>query len=136
MALVEYEVLLKLAINAGRMRMSALADVAFLSRSGLTRIVDELESLNWSPESPTRSDGRVWVRHSLRLAAAGFTTARRTPSTNVRQLFFRHLSAEQQRGLAGCWEQILSGLEQDVSPTPGGPRRGRRPAASDARPAP
>lgn len=39
MALVEYEVLLKLSIAGGAMRMSELADAALLSRNGLIRIV-------------------------------------------------------------------------------------------------
>jgi len=45
MPLVEYEVLLKLSIAGGRMRMFELANAALLSRSGLTRIVEELEAL-------------------------------------------------------------------------------------------
>jgi hypothetical protein len=55
MPLVEYEVLLKLSIAGGRLRMSELAYVALLSRSGLTRIVDELEARSSSAEIRTRA---------------------------------------------------------------------------------
>jgi DNA-binding MarR family transcriptional regulator len=123
LALVEYEVLLKLAVNGGGMRMSDLAEVAFLSRSGLTRIVDELESLELVRREPDEGDGRVLVATLTPLGRRRFAAARRTHRANVRQLFFRYLTAEQQRIFAVGWERILSGLEQDLTPT----RPNRRP---------
>lgn len=121
LALVEYEVLLKLAVNGGGMRMSDLADVAFLSRSGLTRIVDELESLELVRREPDEEDGRVLVARLTPLGRRRFAAARRTHRANVRQLFFRYLTEEQQGVFADGWERILSGLEQDL--TPARPRR-------------
>ena len=129
LALVEYEVLLKLALHGGRLRMSDLADVAFLSRSGLTRIVDELESLELVSREPDVSDGRVWVATLTPLGRRRFVAARATHLSHVRELFFRYLTDAQQNGLAECWEQILTGLEDDLSPTGRGYRavsRGRR----------
>jgi DNA-binding MarR family transcriptional regulator len=129
LALVEYEVLLKLAVNGGAMRMSDLADVAFLSRSGLTRIVDELESLELVRREPNAGDGRVLVATLTPLGRRRFAAARRTHRTNVRELFFRYLTEDQQRTFADGWERILSGLEQDLTAArPSrrvGPARGR-----------
>ncbi len=129
LALVEYEVLLKLAVNGGGMRMSDLADVALLSRSGLTRIVDELESLELVRREPDDGDGRVLVATLTPLGRRRFAAARRTHRANVRQLFFRYLPEEQQRVFADGWRRILSGLERDLTPArPSrrlGPVRGR-----------
>jgi DNA-binding MarR family transcriptional regulator len=131
MPLVEYEVLLKLSIAGGRMRMSDLAAVAFLSRSGLTRIVDELESLGLVSREPDESDGRVLVATLTAQGRRRFAVARRSHLANVRELFFRYLSAEQQSVLAASWEQILEGLERDL---PAGPRRRRRGARPSSPP--
>jgi DNA-binding MarR family transcriptional regulator len=125
MPLVEYEVLHKLSIAGGRMRMSDLAEVAFLSRSGLTRIVDELESLGLVSREPDESDGRVLVATLTGQGRRRFAAARRSHLASVRELFFRYLTAGQQSVLAGSWEQILAGLERDL---PANPRRRRRPA--------
>ena len=129
LALVEYEVLLKLAVNGGGMRMSDLADVAFLSRSGLTRVVDELESLELVRREPDEGDGRVLVATLTPIGRRRFAAARRSHRANVRQLFFRYLTDEQQSVLADGWERILTGLEQDLTPArPSrrmGPARGR-----------
>ena len=122
LALVEFEVLLKLSLHGGRLRMSELAEVAFLSRSGLTRIVDELESMELVSREPDESDGRVSVATLTPLGRRRFAAARRTHLANVRELFFGYLTVEQQQVLATCWERILAGLERDVAPA----RRGRR----------
>jgi DNA-binding MarR family transcriptional regulator len=71
MPLVEYEVLLKLAIGGGRMRMSELAEVAFLSRSGLTRIVDELEALGHLRREPETGRRRSARRRAPRAEPQG-----------------------------------------------------------------
>lgn len=128
LALVEYEVLLKLAVNGGGMRMSDLAEVAFLSRSGLTRIVDELESLELVRREPDEGDRRVLVATLTPSGRRRFASARRSHRANVRQLFFRYLTDEQQRVFADGWERILEGLEQDL--TPARPRRRLGPARS------
>jgi DNA-binding MarR family transcriptional regulator len=133
MPLVEFEVLLKLSIAGGRMRMSELAEVAFLSRSGLTRIVDELEALGLVSREPDERDGRVLVATLTPLGRRRFAAARRTHLANVRELFFRYLTAEQQSVLAVCWEQILDGPEGDLRAKPR--RRRRSGGASSARPA-
>jgi DNA-binding MarR family transcriptional regulator len=133
LALVEYEVLLKLAVNGGEMRMSDLADVAFLSRSGLTRIVDELEALELVRREPDENDGRVSVATLTPLGRRRFAAARRTHRADVRQLFFRYLTEEQQRTFADGWQQILSGLAEDLpSPRPGR-RAGRVPGQGGGR---
>ncbi len=123
MALVEYEVLLKLSLAGGRLRMSELADVALLSRSGLTRIVDELEALELVRREPDESDGRVLVATLTPLGRRRFAAARRTHLANVRKLFLGALTVEQRRVLGASWQAILEGLGPDAGRRS---RRGRR----------
>jgi DNA-binding MarR family transcriptional regulator len=131
MPLVEYEVLLKLSIAGGRMRMSELADAALLSRSGLTRIVDELEALQLITREPDDSDGRVLIATLTAAGSKRFLAARRTHLANLRQLFLDRLSDEQVAGLGEIWHAIAahlppeSGRRQRRSRQPG---RARAPA--------
>ena len=118
MPLVEYEVLLKLSIAGGRMRMSELADAALLSRSGLTRIVDELESLGLLAREQNESDGRVCIARLTRKGRQRFLAARRTHLANVRRLFLGPLSHEQRAALGEIWQTVIEQLP---------PQAGRRP---------
>ncbi len=120
MPLVEFEVLLKLWLAGGRLRMSELADVALLSRSGLTRIVDELEGLELVTREPDEQDGRVLLATITPLGRRRLRAARNTHLANVHDLFLDRLSSAQQRALADSWEAILAGLELSA------PSRGTR----------
>lgn len=123
MPLVEYEVLLKLSLAGGRLRMSELADVALLSRSGLTRIVDELEALELVRREPDESDGRVLVATLTGLGRRRFAAARRSHVANVRRLFLGPLTAEQRRVLGASWQAIVEGLGPDAGRRSGRARR-------------
>lgn len=59
MALADYDVLVQLAMtDAGRLRMSELADRLLLSRSGVTRLVDRLEKAGLVRRHACESDRR------------------------------------------------------------------------------
>ena len=120
MPLVEYEVLLKLTLGGGRMRMSQLAEVAFLSRSGLTRIVDELEALGHVRREPDEHDGRSLLATLTPLGRRRFASARRSHRAHIRQLFLDHVTDEQRAVLAASWDQILDVVDSDTG------RRSRR----------
>ncbi len=124
MPLVEYEPLLKLSIAGGRMRMSELADAALLGRSGLTRIVDELEALQLISREPDDSDGRVLIATLTAAGCKRFLAARRTHVANVRRLFRERLSVEQLTALGEIWHAIAEHLPPEASRRP---RRSRQP---------
>ena len=126
MPLVEFEVLLKLWLAGGRLRMSELADVALLSRSGLTRIVDELEALGLVSREPDEHDGRVLLATITALGRRRLRTARKSHLADVHRLFLDRLTPAQQRALAASWASILGGLESE--PLRRGRRRGTAPA--------
>lgn len=115
MPLVEFEVLLKLWLAGGRLRMSELAEVALLSRSGLTRIVDELEGLGLVSREPDEHDGRVLLATITPLGRRRLRAARKTHLANVHRFFLDPLTAGQQRALAESWEAILGPLAANES---------------------
>lgn len=119
MPLVEFEVLLKLWLAGGRLRMSELADAALLSRSGLTRIVDELEALGLVSREPDEHDGRVLLATITPLGRRRLRTARKSHLAHVHRLFLDRLTLAQQRALAESWEAILGAIDPEA------PRRRR-----------
>lgn len=114
-SLSSYEVLLHLD-NAedGRLRMSDLAQLAVLSRSGLTRLVDRLARDEMLVRESCPSDARGSF---ARLTPAGrerLIAARPTHLEGVRRVFLSNLTASEQQALAECWAKILPANEVAV----------------------
>ena len=112
MALVEYEVLFKLSAAGGRLRMSDLAEVAMLSRSGLTRIVGVLEAQRLVRRVSSPGDGRVLIATLTPAGRARLAAARETHSANVRRLFLTPLDQEQKKAIAAGWHGIRVALDE------------------------
>jgi DNA-binding MarR family transcriptional regulator len=128
MNLNEFEVLLKLALAGGSLRMSDLADAAFMSRSGLTRIVDELEAQELVIREPDDDDGRVLMATLTRRGRARFAAARRAHVADVRALFLEPLGPAKVRALGAAWAVIDAALPARADERdPARARRGRRP---------
>ncbi len=119
MPLVEYEVLFKLFVAGGRLPMSQLAEVAMLSRSGLTRIVDVLEGRRLVRRVGDQNDGRRLVATLTPAGRSRLQAARRTHSANVRRLFLEPMSQENKVTLGVVWAQILQGLRSGQEGGPG-----------------
>jgi DNA-binding MarR family transcriptional regulator len=109
--LSSYEVLLHLDDAEGqRMRMSDLAAMVILSRSGLTRLVDRLEREGLIARESCPSDARGSF---ATLTAAGrrkLTAARATHLAGVRSMFLNHFTAEELELLGSAWERLLPGV--------------------------
>jgi len=107
-SLSSYEVLLHLdRAEDGQMRMCELAELAVLSRSGLTRLVDRLAGEGLLVRESCSSDARGSF---ARLTAAGhelLSAARPTHIEGVRRVFLSHLSSADQQALAECWSKLL-----------------------------
>jgi DNA-binding MarR family transcriptional regulator len=112
MALAEYEVLFKLSAAGGQLRMSDLAQVAMLSRSGLTRIVGVLEAQRLVRRVPSPGDGRVLIATLTAAGRGRLAAARETHSANVRQLFLAPLDQDQKKAIAAGWQSIRVALDQ------------------------
>jgi DNA-binding MarR family transcriptional regulator len=113
MPLVEYEVLFKLHLAGGALRMSDLAAVAMLSRSGLTRIVDVLVAQRLVRRATDPEDGRAVVATLTTSGRARMQAARRTHSREVRRLLLDALDDAQKATLASVWATVLGGLDRE-----------------------
>jgi DNA-binding MarR family transcriptional regulator len=106
--LTSYEVLLHLADAPDRsLRMGDLAERLFLSRSGLTRLIDRLVKAGLVERASCESDRRGSY---ARLTAEGrrrFDAARPTHLRGVREHFLRKLDDRDQDRLAEIWAKVL-----------------------------
>jgi DNA-binding MarR family transcriptional regulator len=118
--LSSYEVLMNLADADGeRMRMSDLAAMVILSRSGLTRLVDRLEREGLIARESCPSDARGSFATLTPAGRRKLDAARATHLAGVRSLFLAHFSDEEQELLGVAWERVLPGAG-----TAGGPACG------------
>jgi len=115
-SLSSYEVLLHLdGVADGHMRMCDLAELAVLSRSGLTRLVDRLEREELLVRESCPSDARGSFARLTDAGRGRLAEARPTHLEGVRRVFLGHLSAAEQDALAECWAKVLpaSAVEDD-----------------------
>lgn len=133
----EYLVLAGVSMSPGQsLRMSALADMAFVTLSHLSRVVTRLEKRGLMVREPDPDDGRTTLavltdagREILQSTAPGHVET-------VRHHVFDRLTPTQTRQLRALCAAIVSGLGQDPLPpfvTPPGAfvRAGRRAAPAD-----
>lgn len=105
--LSSYEVLLKL-VNAeqGRLRMSDLAEAVWLSRSGVTRLVDRLERDGLVERRACPSDARGAFAVITDGGRERFHEAQQTHLAGVRARFLAHFDDDEQRALGEFWSRL------------------------------
>ncbi|MEN3279817.1 MAG: hypothetical protein V7607_957 [Solirubrobacteraceae bacterium] len=102
-----YEVLLRLAeAPSASMRMKDIADSLLLSRSGLSRVVDELERKGFVKRRPCPTDARGTEAVITRSGRGAFRKAQGSHLRSVRAEFLDKLSREQLRQLAEVWTAV------------------------------
>jgi DNA-binding MarR family transcriptional regulator len=107
LATSSYEVLLRLAeAPRGTMRMKDIADSLLLSRSGLSRVVDELERKGFVARQPCPSDARGTEAVITRSGRGAFRKAQNSHLRSVRAEFLDKLSQEQLWQLAEVWRTV------------------------------
>lgn len=110
LSLSSYEVLLILeSATGGRLRMAELADSVLLSRSGVTRLVDRLESDGLIERVACPTDRRGLLAVLTDEGARRLRRARPTHLAGVRESYLSKLAPEELDVLAGCWERVLPG---------------------------
>jgi len=109
-------VLLELNAAPGRrLRMSELGQRAVLSRTRVSRVVDELAAAGLAERQPDEADGRSSFAV---LTPAGKNALRRAWPVYreaIRRRLGAHLTAEQCRQLARLLERASSGAEPGIS---------------------
>jgi DNA-binding MarR family transcriptional regulator len=102
-----YEVLLRLAeAPGGTMRMKDIAESLLLSRSGLSRVVDELERKGYVRREQCASDARGTEAVITRTGRSAFRKAQTSHLRGVRTEFLDKLSEKQLRQLADVWTAV------------------------------
>lgn len=109
MSLAEYEVLLFLAYAAERRRrMSELADLMVLSRSGATRLVDRLQAGGLVERVTCDTDRRgQWAQ----LTDAGYRRLRRASPTHLRGIarhFLDRIPAAELEALHATMDRVIT----------------------------
>jgi DNA-binding MarR family transcriptional regulator len=105
--LSSYEVLLKLqGAEDGRMRMSDLADAVWLSRSGVTRLVDRLERDGLVERRACPSDARGAFAVITEQGRERFVEAQRTHLAGVRARFLGHFDDADQQTMTEFWARL------------------------------
>lgn len=108
--LSSYEVLLQLADSPdSSLRMGELADRLFLSRSGLTRLVDRLAAAGLVERVDCESDRRGSYARLTGEGRSRFEAARPTHLRGIREHFLSRLSDRDLARLAAIWTRVTEG---------------------------
>ena len=113
LALSDFDVLVQLNAAGGTLRMRDLADSVLLSRSGLTRRVDRLESAGYVSRQACETDRRGWY---AQLTAAGRERLERALPVHVRGIEEHFLSALDSTELATIQATLAKVVPPDRRP--------------------
>lgn len=92
-----------------RLRMQALAEVVMLSRSGLTRLIDRMESAGLVLREPSREDRRGYYTILSDKGLSVYQEAREVHLRGIAQHFARHLADDDIQGLLEVWAKVRDG---------------------------
>jgi DNA-binding MarR family transcriptional regulator len=102
-----FEVLLALAeAPEGRLRMKDIAASLLISRSGLTRIVDDLERQGFVERVKCPTDARGFDAVLTDAGTKAYRRARKVHLTNLRREFLDKLTQEQLTALSEIWRTV------------------------------
>jgi DNA-binding MarR family transcriptional regulator len=106
----EFDVLITLANALDReLRMTELAESVLLTPSGLTRLVNRLETAGLVRRRQDASDARSYRASLTPAGAAKLRAARSTHNAVIRDLFLDRLSAQQRRAAGHIWRTVHGG---------------------------
>ena len=113
-----YDVLVTIRLSGGAMRMSELAEMALISRSAATRLVDKIEEAGYVERYVCPTDRRGMV---VSLTPEGRKVQERAAPIVLRQLqshFGRYLDESEAESMAQSFERILEGEGIGIPPRP------------------
>ena len=113
-----YDVLVTIRLAGGSMRMSELADMALISRSAATRLVDKIERAGYVERRICPTDRRGMV---VSLTEEGRKVQQGAAPVVLRGLekhFGRYLNEQQAEDMANTFERLLIGEGLNVPSRP------------------
>jgi len=103
-----FEVLIKLNdAPEGRLRMNDLADSLYLSKSGVTRLVDRMADAGLISRASCAQDRRVVYAQITKKGRTRFERAAPIAFRGVNEHFGAHLSATEERALISAFTKIV-----------------------------
>jgi DNA-binding MarR family transcriptional regulator len=112
-----YDVLLELNAAVGRrLRMTELGAVTVLSRTRVSRVVDELEHAGYVSRIANPDDRRSWFAQLTPAGQAAFRKAAPAYMQSVRFHLGALLSAPEAATLRGLLENALTAMNESASP--------------------
>jgi DNA-binding MarR family transcriptional regulator len=107
-----YDVLLELnAAEKGRLRMQELAARVVLSRTRVSRLVDDIESAGMVARQPDPDDGRATLAAITDLGRKELRRAAPVYLGRIQDHFAAHLTNQQLRAIRDGLEQVLAAHE-------------------------
>lgn len=117
-----YDVLLELNGAAGRLRMQELADRVVLSRTRVSRLVDDLERQGLVVREPDDADGRVTYAAITSDGKKVLRAAAPVYRRGIERHFSRHLSGDEQQVIAAALGRVVEAHRRPAGRQDGGAR--------------
>jgi DNA-binding MarR family transcriptional regulator len=112
-----YDVLLELQAEPGGLRMQDLGDRAVLSRTRVSRLVDELEARGLVERRPDPADKRATLASITPAGRAAFTATAPLYLAKIDEHFSRHLSAREREVVARALTKVVDAHTRLPPPT-------------------
>jgi DNA-binding MarR family transcriptional regulator len=109
LSLVEQDLLSQVDKSGGRLRMVDLSRLTFLSKAGITKMVDRLESDGHVARRPSREDRRVINAELTDEGRDVLGRSRQLLRAWVKANFAEHLSPEETREFGAALRKLLEG---------------------------
>ena len=114
----QYDVLLELNAAPGRrLRMQQLSDRVVLSRSRVSRVVDEMERAGLARREPDPDDRRAAFAVITEDGRAALRKAAPVYLQGIEQEFLAHLTSAERRSLERALRKVLDAQRGRVGPT-------------------
>ncbi len=108
-SLPEQDLLSQLEKAGGQLKMVDLARIIYLSKAGITKMVDRLEDAGLLERRPSEADGRVTHARLTGKGKRRLAKSRQLLRAWVKANFGAHLSDDQLLALGGALERVLAG---------------------------
>ncbi len=113
-----YEVLVRLAQAPNGMRLLDLSKSALITQSGMSRLVDRLETEGLVRRASAPDDARGCLAVITETGRRRLREANRSHLAGVRRLFLDRLDADEMAALGRLWERLDAGPADEL---PAGP---------------
>lgn len=108
-SLAEQDLLKQLSVAGGRLKLVELSRRIFLSKAGVTKMIDRLEAAGLVARERSATDRRVVYAQLSKAGQDTLTRSRQLLSRWVKANLSDHLSEKQLHGLQGALRSLLEG---------------------------